>query len=55
MGDVELPVPVVTTTRTREWNALGHPALSLPAGFDPDGLPLAIQLVAGGWQAPTVL
>lgn len=55
VGGEELPVPVVATTHTREWNALGHPALSVPAGLDPDGLPLAIQLIAGWWQEPTVL
>jgi amidase len=26
------------------WNLVGRPALMLPAGFDPDGLPLAVQL-----------
>jgi amidase len=26
------------------WNAIGQPAASIPAGFDSDGLPLAIQL-----------
>ena len=27
------------------WNAVGHPAASVPAGFDRHGLPLAVQLV----------
>ncbi|MEI6446260.1 MAG: amidase [Actinomycetes bacterium] len=27
------------------WNMTGQPAISLPAGFDRDGLPLAVQLV----------
>ncbi len=27
------------------WNATGQPAASVPAGFDGDGLPLAVQLV----------
>ncbi|MDQ6649658.1 MAG: amidase family protein [Actinomycetota bacterium] len=27
------------------WNVTGAPALSVPAGFDSDGLPLAVQLV----------
>ncbi|WP_382153777.1 amidase [Hydrogenophaga sp. ANAO-22] len=31
------------------FNLTGHPALSVPAGFDADGLPLGIQLV-GPWN-----
>jgi amidase len=27
------------------WNSTGQPAASVPAGFDPDGLPLAVQFV----------
>ena len=26
------------------WNAIGQPAASVPAGFDPAGLPCAVQL-----------
>jgi aspartyl-tRNA(Asn)/glutamyl-tRNA(Gln) amidotransferase subunit A len=29
------------------WTLCGFPALSLPAGLSPDGLPLAVQLIAG--------
>ena len=28
------------------WNITGHPAMSVPAGWTPDGVPLAAQLVA---------
>ena len=38
---VSLAWPPYTTT----WNLTGQPAASVPAGFDADGLPLAIQLV----------
>jgi amidase len=31
---------------TAVWNVTGQPAASVPAGFDADGLPLAVQLVA---------
>jgi amidase len=30
---------------TPPWNATGQPAVSVPAGFTPDGLPLGAQLV----------
>jgi amidase len=30
---------------TAPWNTTGQPAASLPAGFTPDGLPVAVQLV----------
>ena len=33
-------------TYTAIWNYLGNPAAALPAGFDEDGLPTAVQLVA---------
>lgn len=31
---------------TGPWNHLGFPAAAVPAGFAPDGLPLAVQLIA---------
>ena len=34
------------------FNLTGHPALSVPSGFAPDGLPTAVQLV-GRWHADT--
>ena len=33
-------------TYTAIWNYLGSPAAAVPAGFDEDGLPMAVQLVA---------
>ncbi|HWH01887.1 MAG TPA: amidase family protein, partial [Pilimelia sp.] len=30
---------------TSPWNVTGQPAMSIPAGHTPDGLPLAVQLV----------
>lgn len=37
------------------WNGIGFPALSLPIGFDDDGLPLAMQLAGPAWSEATVL
>jgi amidase len=31
---------------TQVWNVTGQPALSLPIGYDSDGMPLAVQLIA---------
>jgi amidase len=33
-------------TYTAIWNYLGQPAAAVPAGFDEDGLPMAVQIVA---------
>ncbi len=45
--------PVITSLRssmrsayTTAWNVAGFPAASVPAGWTPEGLPLAVQLVA---------
>jgi amidase len=37
------------------WNVTGQPAASVPAGFGSDGLPRAVQLVAGPEQEATLL
>jgi amidase len=37
------------------WNHLGQPAASVPAGHDPDGLPLAVQLVGRPNDEATLL
>jgi amidase len=31
---------------TAAWNLAGYPAASVPAGVSPQGLPMAVQLVA---------
>jgi len=40
---------------TAQWNFTGQPALSLPMGFDEDGLPLAVQLVGRPDDEATLL
>lgn len=37
------------------WNHLGNPAMSVPAGFSPDGLPLAVQIVGRPGDEATLL
>jgi len=37
------------------WNATGQPAVSVPAGFTDDGLPLAVQLVGRPEDEATLL
>jgi len=36
------------------WNHLGNPAAAVPAGFDADGLPLSVQLVARHGEEATL-
>jgi amidase len=37
------------------WNHLGNPAMSVPAGFGADGMPLAVQLIARRGDEATLL
>ena len=50
--------PVVTDQLTRfstPGNLLGVPALSVPAGYDANGLPIGVQLIAGPWEEGRLL
>ncbi|NDZ80402.1 amidase, partial [Streptomyces sp. SID10853] len=39
-----------STSLTWAFNLSGHPAVSIPAGFDPDGCPVGLQIVAAHGQ-----
>jgi aspartyl-tRNA(Asn)/glutamyl-tRNA(Gln) amidotransferase subunit A len=42
---VEHHLAVAGLTFTRIWNALGHPAVSVPVGFTSKGLPVGMQMI----------
>jgi aspartyl-tRNA(Asn)/glutamyl-tRNA(Gln) amidotransferase subunit A len=53
------PAPAAATTGdpafNSPWSYTGLPTVSIPAGWSPQGLPLAIQLVGPPWQEAGVL
>lgn len=40
---------------TRIWNMIGVPAVVVPSGYGPDGLPISLQLVARRWEDDLLL
>jgi aspartyl-tRNA(Asn)/glutamyl-tRNA(Gln) amidotransferase subunit A len=42
------------TIRTYGWSLAGLPALAVPCGFSPDGMPIGMQLAAPAWQEPVL-
>ena len=40
---------------TEPWNATGQPAISLPLGFTPEGLPTGVQLVAASGREDVLI
>jgi aspartyl-tRNA(Asn)/glutamyl-tRNA(Gln) amidotransferase subunit A len=53
-GEVE-DVRLASTRLVRGINALGLPALSMPCGADPNGLPLGLQIIGRPFEEPLVL
>jgi aspartyl-tRNA(Asn)/glutamyl-tRNA(Gln) amidotransferase subunit A len=51
----EEDVRIASTRLTRGINVLGLPALSLPCGFDDNGLPLGLQIVGPSFQEALIL
>jgi aspartyl-tRNA(Asn)/glutamyl-tRNA(Gln) amidotransferase subunit A len=48
-GDLEAPLPWITwTPYTYPFNITGQPSISVPCGFDVDGMPVGLQII-GPW------
>jgi aspartyl-tRNA(Asn)/glutamyl-tRNA(Gln) amidotransferase subunit A len=50
-----VPAFNAVSVNTRPFNYLGLPALSAPCGFDPNGLPVGLQLVARPFAEAVIL
>jgi aspartyl-tRNA(Asn)/glutamyl-tRNA(Gln) amidotransferase subunit A len=48
-------VRLASTKLVRGWNYLGEPALALPCGKDPGGLPMGLQMIAAPFQDARLL
>lgn len=53
--DAWVDAPPDTSWGTRAFNLSGHPALTLPCGFDERGRPVALQVAARAFDEPTML
>ena len=48
--DTQIQGPPDTSWATRHFNLSGHPALTMPCGFDSEGLPIGLQIIAKPFQ-----
>jgi aspartyl-tRNA(Asn)/glutamyl-tRNA(Gln) amidotransferase subunit A len=55
LGSDEEDVRIASTRLVRGINVLGLPALSLPCGFDQQGLPLGLQIIGRSFQEALIL
>ncbi|MBI1955049.1 MAG: Asp-tRNA(Asn)/Glu-tRNA(Gln) amidotransferase subunit GatA [Acidobacteria bacterium] len=55
LGGKEDDARIASTRLLRGFNASGHPALSVPCGFDSHGLPVGLQIVGRLWDEATIL
>jgi len=51
----KLPVRALLVGTSRPANVSGHPAISIPCGFTPDGLPVGLQLIGPRWGEARLL
>ena len=51
----EIPRPSEWTRITRIFDLTGQPAISIPCGMDPDGLPIGLQFAARMWDEAAAL
>jgi aspartyl-tRNA(Asn)/glutamyl-tRNA(Gln) amidotransferase subunit A len=55
IGANEEDTRMASTRLVRAINLVGEPALSLPCGKDPSGLPIGMQLVSAPFTEPKLL
>ena len=55
VGATAEPIRNVMLRLTQLFNLTGHPAISLPSGRTPEGLPIGLQVVGGFGQTDTLL
>jgi Asp-tRNA(Asn)/Glu-tRNA(Gln) amidotransferase A subunit family amidase len=54
-GESDLDVTSALMRFVFPWNLSGHPALSVPAGYDSQGLPIGLQIVGRPWAENLLL
>ncbi len=55
IGGTAEDVRLASTRLTRGMNALGLPALSMPCGLSPDGLPIGLQIIGPPFEEARIL